>query len=189
MSGVLYLLLISLYWSVSGMRWVRRLPGVDYKDDYFRNGDRQIGIKLDTQYFWLWPWSNPMGGSKRDTYLKEWATLFFGRAVYSQQVLEEGVPVEIPMPEGTYHGTAKRYVASWKRPRWPKAKSLMRVEIDVPKGVAVPGKGDNEWDMDDDALFNQTSNSETIEEGVQTLIASAMRDRQRYGGGEHWRPE
>jgi hypothetical protein len=188
-SGVLHLLCASLYWSITGMRWVRRLPGVDYKGDYFYNGDRQIGIKLDKQYFWLWPWVNPWGGRKRDTYLKEWATLFFGRAKYSDRILEEGVPVEIVMPEATYQGTAKRYVATWKRPRWPKAKSLMRVEIEVPTGVPIPGKGENAYDMDDDAIFGTTANAETIEDGVKGLIASAMRDRKKYGGGEHWQPE
>ena len=128
-----------------------------------------------------------MGGSKRDTYLKEWATVFFGYPVYSQQVLEEGAPVEIRMPEGTYHGAAKRFIATWKRPRWPKAKSLMRVEIDVPEGIPFPDKGENEWDMDDDATFSITTNAETIEQGVDQLIADVMRERNKYGGPD-WHP-
>jgi len=192
LSGALHLLLLSLYWSVERARWVRRLPGVAWEGHTLfsgkRAGQREIGFSVDRERLWVYPWVHPDGGGRRRTVLVDWADLFLGRERYTQVVLEEGVRVEIVMPEGTYHGTASRHLATWKRPRWPWAKRLTRVEIDVPGGVPVPGKDENAWDIDDDAIFGTTVVAETIEAGVEKLIASAMRDRRRYGGGEDWRP-
>lgn len=192
LSGSVHLLLLSLYWSVERARWVCRLPGVTFMPRRFfqsNDGARTIGFSVDRERFWLYPWVHPDGGSQRHVYIKEWADLFCGYPVYSKQVLEEGVPVEIAMPERTYQGTARRYLARWKRPRWPWPKTLIRVDIDVAEpGIPIPGAGENDWDQDDQAISSTTTNANTIEQGVQNLIASAMRDRKRYGGGEDWRP-
>ena len=44
--------------------------------------------------------------------------LLLGKSHFNEVILRDRVPVEIPMPEGVYHGNARVERHTWKRPRW-----------------------------------------------------------------------
>jgi hypothetical protein len=57
------------------------------------------------------------------------------------------------MPEGKYPAHVKRERRTWKRPRWFTPLVREYWDVDVESGIRVPGKGENSWDCDDDAIF------------------------------------
>lgn len=98
----------------------------------------------------------------------------------------EPQPVIVPMPEGNYPGRAIREERVWKRKRWPWPSAKRAdywIEMDI--GVPVPGKGENSWDIDDDAVFG--TGGRTVPEAVANVTRSALRQRERYAGPD-WRP-
>lgn len=115
------------------------------------------------------------------------ADVIFGGANYSTTVIREEQTV-IPMPERSYPATVKIELARWKRPRWPFAKELLRGDVDIPGGVPVPGKGENSWDCDQDAIYGQTALAKSIDEAVANVVESALKSRRRYGG-KNWQPQ
>ena len=115
------------------------------------------------------------------------AETVFGQAKMTERVLMER-PVAIPMPEGVYVGHAKLVEATWRLPRWPRVwDRVRRVHIEVPQGIPVPGKGENSWDLDEDATYGFTTAARTIEQAVGTLVGDVLSDR-RHRAGENWRP-
>src|SRR5690606_25314615 len=80
-------------------------------------------------------------------------------------------------------GKASLYISTWKRPRWPFATRIRRVQIDMDKDEQIPvmGKGENSWDCGEDATYGITVAADTIEAGVAKLVESILRSRRRYG--------
>lgn len=165
-----------------------RLPFSLGRTEYrYMGSNRMIGVRVFDEKIWLSLWEDRDEWRAKDP---KWmrATIapfdiVFGRQKYETRVIEER-EVSIPMPEKLYPATAKRKVSSWTRPRWPwRPLSVRRsmIEIDVPGGVGVPGKGENSWDIDDDAIFSMSAAARTIEEGIGKLVASAMETRRRRG--------
>jgi hypothetical protein len=118
-----------------------------------------------------------------------WKRFVFGKTLYSDETLDER-DVVVPMPEGPYPGKARLYVSTWQRagwPWWPLTRRMTRCGIEVEAGIPVPGKGENSWDCDDDAMFSVTAPARTIEEGVAAVVGHALQKRQRYGGNR-WKP-
>ncbi len=98
----------------------------------------------------------------------------------------EPEPVIVPMPEGNYPGTIVREHRTWKRPRWPwpsQVRADYSVTMDV--GIPTPGKGENAWDCDDDAIFG--TGGSTRSEAIANVAAAALRQRERYAG-DGWTP-
>jgi hypothetical protein len=110
-----------------------------------------------------------------------------GRHVYSSSDISTE-PVEVPMPEKTYAGTVRMFESTWKRPRWPFVRRMVRADIEVKGGIPHPGKGENSWDCDDDATYSLTCQATTPEAAVAKMVESVLRDRRRYGG-RNWRPQ
>ena len=151
--------------------------------------DREIEISLHSGSLWWRFWTEPMSWSSS---IPKWrhgnlnfVDMLLGRDKCEHYPIEEH-DVLIPMPEGAYPATAKLEQWTWRRPRWF-ARSLKRVTIDIPKGVPVPGKGENSWDCGDDAIFGTTVQASSIAEGVGMLVGSALRTRIRYGGWSDWK--
>lgn len=95
----------------------------------------------------------------------------------------------VPMPERGYTGTCILRDDSWKRSRWFR-KTIRRAHIDMDEGeqIPVPGKGENAWDCDDDAIFGLTTPAHDVTEAVLAIQASAARTRERHGGRK-WTPK
>lgn len=168
-----------------------RFIGMDWKtvrDKGSFNWARRIGIDIRLPVIIIYPWCHPTDWSrnKRNSIYINLKDAVLGRKKYSEGPATSK-EIIINMPEGDYQGTYKKYVAHWKRPRWPIIDSVARVEIDIPEGIPFPGKGENSWDCGDDACFGITVSAKTIDEAVSKLIQSVIRDREHYGGAS-WTP-
>lgn len=176
---------LSLYFGLEGpfARALLDALGVNRKKN--REWEFFIGSTDDWHAHWNLgfnphEWRSSDGWKHRGVFLKD---VILGKAAHSERILEER-DVLIPMPEGSYDAHVKLTEGTWKRSRWPIPLRVIRTEIDVPKGIQKPGKGENSWDCGDDAAFGLTCPARSIEEGVGKLVGSVLRDRVRYGGRE-----
>ncbi len=136
-------------------------------------------------------WRDPWGGW--DHTVPRWRDgsfhpidAIFGRPICTRTTKERR-EVVVPMPERPYEATAELVEFSWKRPRFPWSKKMLRVSIDIPGGIPHSGKGENSWDCGDDGTFSITTGKcHSIPEGVGVLVGSCLRDRVRYGGWGEW---
>lgn len=128
----------------------------------------------------LWPgWHGRLRPRLRDRAL--------GKLEHSEDELRV-VETVIPMPEGNYPATVRLTRAMWRRRRWPLSRRVVlrgHVEMKVP--IPVPGKGENSWDIDDDAHYGVTCPARSVSEAVSAVAQGALRDRERYAG-PNWRP-
>lgn len=175
--------LLSLFISVTGWRWVRHLPGVDYRG--WQTGTRELSLTVHDNALRVTLWDDP------DKYPRRGFTLhfddfFLGRAKYSETKIDAGV-TGVTMPEGTYRATYELFVSQWKRPRWPWPERVRRGRIAVKNGVPVPGKWDSDFAEDEDAIMDMTAKVETVDALVAAFRESVERDRQHYGGPD-WKP-
>jgi len=154
-------------------------------------GERETGISIHDWKVWFEFWQPTMEWKSRTPWYRNFAfgpiDFLLGDHKYSEKPLYEE-DVEIPMPEKTYSGTVKIYESSWKRPRWPWTKRIVRSTISVEKGIPHPGKGENSWDCGEDATYGLTSCAKTPQEAIVAMIESVMRDRKRYGH-VGWKPQ
>lgn len=104
--------------------------------------------------------------------------LIGGKTRYTCEVVAEGLPCTVPMPEGVYAATAKVERRTWKRPRWFRSVDTS-VWLEIPKGIPHAGKGENSWDCGDDGLFGIGGSS--VEDAIRRAQESVTRRRQRYG--------
>lgn len=99
--------------------------------------------------------------------------------------------VAVRMPEGAYHATTKVERVRWNRRLW-NGPWLWRGSIEVPGGIPLPGKGENSWDCDDDAVYGCSFAVEedppSPHELANRLALDALRTRVRHGGGTDWTP-
>ncbi|HEU5276809.1 MAG TPA: hypothetical protein VFU97_24345 [Xanthobacteraceae bacterium] len=154
---------------------------------------REFRISIHDWAIWWNLWTDNNGWSSKMPWYRNGSfhpvDIFFGKARYSDETVEER-EVLVPMPERTYRGTAKLQIASWKRARWPFAKRIRRVDIEMAKGEQIPhpGKGENSWDCGEDATFGLCGPARSIEDGIGNLVASVLTSRRKYGGTD-WKPE
>lgn len=128
----------------------------------------------------------------RDIKRNKQVTLFrgdwiLGNPRYSLDVLEAGIPIVVDVGQwdgDSYRGTAKHTRRSTKR-RFS-TKTWTAYEIDMEQGIPFPGKGENSWDQDDDAIFG--FGGATIETAIEHIVADTLRARARHGG-PNWRPQ
>jgi hypothetical protein len=116
--------------------------------------------------------------------------LLMGHNDYKSEVIETH-PALVTMPEGHYPGTVTINRATWTRRRWPFSlypKVRVDSRIEVPGGVPVPGKGENSYDCDEDAICSTGSSTPTVAAAVAQITKSALETRERYGG-KNWLPE
>ena len=97
------------------------------------------------------------------------------------------------MPEGKYPAHVKRERRTWKRPRWFTPLVRGYWDVDVESGIPVPGKGENSWDCDDDAIFASSfsvNKAETAYMAGKCVAMDALRPAigTRALVGYRWRP-
>lgn len=155
--------------------------------------DRDLSLRVFDGGIWWHIWTPAMEWSRktprwRDGNFKP-ADFLLGRRHYSDVTLDEHKNVNIAMREATYTADVRLYLATWKRPRWPFSEQVYRADIELEKGIPIPGKGENSWDLDDNALFGTTCPAKTLGEAIEAIRESAYRSRERYGGSRNWTPE
>lgn len=162
-----------------------------------RYGTRELGFSFHDGSLWWCLWMNIHEWHHKDA---KWRRghfdpldFFFGRDKHSSRDLET-VEAEITLPEGAYPLRITFNEHTWTRKRWPTRTHIWRqsrgcnIEVLPQGGIPIPGKGENSWDLDDDAIFEMSCPATTVEEAVTRLRASVERDRQRHGG-PGWLPE
>lgn len=177
---------ISFLFSVDRFPLLLRLPGVKWQDGapYSAGlGRRSIGFNVRLDSLWIYPWINreqhmPISFNIND--------FLFGR-VRTERIGLTEERVLMAFPEGYYLATVEMYTTVWRRPRWPLVHSERRATVTVSEGVPLPGKGENDYDCDDDALHSSTSPAATLEDAVAAFRNSVLEARERYGS-EDWKP-
>lgn len=160
-------------------------------NEWLPREERETGICLfeDHLSFSFWRddcgWGKSWRGFYKGVFLMD---LLFGGTEYEKTPVAQK-KIEVYFPEGTYEGTAETYLAAWTRPRafWWKKQSH-RVELKFPQGIPIPGKGENGYDLEDDASFGVTMSADTIEEAAQEFIKDIQQARIKYGGSQ-WYPQ
>jgi len=179
---------VALYWGVelpfrgAVHRFLDSLVNpTDMSDKY---GAREFSLQVHDWAIWWSVWTDPNGWSSKRPRWRNGAfhvlDALLGKAKHSSVELKR-VSVVVPMPEGVYGGECALTEDTWQRPRWF-AKRLRRATVEMREPIPFPGKGENDWDCGEDALYGLTAPASTVAEAVAATAASALRSRERYGG-------
>lgn len=133
---------------------------------------------LDGHWSSKWPWWRSWSITKNTV---------FGRIRSETDEGESGM-TRVPLPEGNYNAmwrveTHRTYYVGWLgkiRDRILGPATWTSVNLDIPGGIPVEGKGENSYDCGMDAVFG--TSGKTVEEAVGNCVRSVLRSRQRYGG-------
>lgn len=180
------LVLFSLYLGFSSIL-LKKLVNLFIKD----YTSRTISLRVFGGALWWDCWAPTDSWSSNEPWWMRWVwhplDTLFGKMKHSEEELSKTETV-IPMPEGIYPCVVTMKLETWKRPRlsWPSTK-IRRAHVECEKGVPFPGKGENSWDCGDDALHGSCFPANTVEEGIGGFVASALRNRRRYGGSVNWK--
>lgn len=155
-------------------------------EGFHRMPERELSISWHSGSIWLhllsdrWEWKR---GDRRVQVLHVWDWLL-GNVRYSTRDLEQRAVV-LGLPERDYSATARLFMSTWKRPRWF-ARRIMRIDIDIPDGLPIPGKGENSWDCEDDAIFGHTAPATSIRQGCENLVLGVLKTRLKRQGSVRW---
>lgn len=157
------------------------------------HGDRESGIRIFDNAIWIDFWSRRNEWRSKDPFWLKGITihpidLLLGKGKYGERYLAGEHYAEVEMPEGNYPAKIAFFENEYKRPRWPIIRRTRGAKIKMFKPVPIPGKGENSWDCEDDAIYSMYCPAETVEDAIAAVSASVMRKRERYGGKE-WLPE
>jgi hypothetical protein len=100
----------------------------------------------------------------------------------------------IHLAEGPYVLSLRKSESTWKRPRWPataRSRSYEWAVVSNPEGrtgLPVPGKGENSYDCDEDAVFGGSIPARNADEACGRIVGSVMHDRARRAG-PGWTPD
>lgn len=162
--------------SIGSLPIVRKLPGVRYNGKY-GSGARELRLSW-RPWSWHWNiWTYPHISKSwwRDSSF-DLVDFLLGAEKHSE-VRGEKQAITVVMPEGEYHGTVEFINRSWKRPRWPTVRHRTDANIEMANPIPVPGDGENSWDCDDDAIYGGNYPATTMQEAIDAIRASALRQR------------
>jgi hypothetical protein len=154
---------------------------VKHRELSFRVSDWAIWWRL-----WADPWSWEHDRPKWRDGSFHLDDFILGKRCYSEQTISE-VETVVPMPERAYPATVRLFLSTWSRPRWF-ATELVRADVKVDGGIPYPGKGENSWDMGDDATYGLMCPARTVEEAVAAMVEAVLSSRRKYGGSVNWQP-
>jgi hypothetical protein len=151
---------------------------------------RHYGISLFEEYISIEFHRDDFGysdGWKGYHKMIDWKTILFGKLKY--ECREAGRYLNhVEMPEGNYPCEIIHYEATWTRPRLLRPIEANRFEVipDIP--IPEPGKGENSWDIGDDALHSITVTADSIKEALKITADSVIQTRIKRAG-ENWVPD
>lgn len=162
-------------------KWARKISKYGH--------ERVSGISFHDGYIWLDLWRDEYGYSNwQGLHLSfNVPDFIFGKTKYSDRELTRQTRT-VSFEEGDYEVEVVIKERTWKRPR--KLFPLITVDADITPTtpIPIPGKGENSWDCDEDAVYAlSTSEAKTVDDAIAYFKESVLRDRRRYGG-EKWVP-
>lgn len=145
---------------------------------------RESGISVSDWTIRLQPWSKSMEWCAADPWWVRGVSFdlkrLLGRQQYTKEIVKDGIPIQIPMPEGCYRAVATFERCTWKRPLWF-ASTRLYTTVDVPKGIPFMGKGENSWDCGDDGLYGYSVQGHDLDKAAAHGCESVLKSRRRYG--------
>lgn len=164
----------------------------------WQDSGRDIGFRIHDGSVWWSVWRGMDDDHQREQWpwdgrgwlfvwpVSEW---LFGRETYEPGPVEVEELLDVVMPEGRYPATVR--LRRVTRSNWFRLTNKWRAEIDVPGGIPVPGKGENSWDCDDDAVHGssgpEADEAPTTREVAVDLAMSCLQKRARYAALD-WAP-
>lgn len=173
---------IAIYHLFNVFLTITGLPFVKSKTIYDER--RQVGIKFHSKTLWVNFWGDPTGWGPDRQKSFNVERFVFGRTSYSEENASDEQELIIKMPEGDYNATVKFYDAVWRFKRFRKPKRVRRADIEFDENNLIwfAGKGENSWDLDDDAIHEMTmSDVYTVEDVQKRLYEHIMKRRKQYG--------
>lgn len=156
-----------------------------------RKDEREIGVSWFDGSLWISLWNNPNKWNRRDPWWQHISIdvprLLFGPFTYTSTRLEEGESVARYAEPTIYKVKWVKTLDVWKRPRWF-AKRVIRFHLDMEPPIPIPGKGESDWDLGEDAIWSLTLAADAVGEALHYLDRDVERIRRRYGGTD-WLPE
>lgn len=162
---------------------------------------REVRLAVHDGCVWWSGWSNPNEWRSDEPWYRRGSFSFvdalFGKQTVSKTVVREPEMVTIPMPEGLYNAKSTIEEYTYSRPRWfSKHKTMASVTMDPRehtsfKPIPIPGKGENSYDIDEDAVYSMSSTVEPNahhHDAVAEVVRSVLKTRWQRGG-KNWRPE
>lgn len=111
-----------------------------------------------------------------------------GKVKYTKETVKAFETV-IPLPEGNYSAKGETYQQTWVRPRWPFSRRVVTgTELKPDTPIPVPGKGENSWDIGDDAIYSSSCGGQGTADAVGSFVATVTRSRLNYAGPS-WVPD
>lgn len=166
--------------------------------DFYKHAAGEFGVEFytcDGSWVLRGGFNSPDDGhwpNKRAFYI-DLKDLLLGKAVYTEGA---GQPVTrtIHLAEGAYELRLTPLDSTWKRPRWPWAAKAHRYSWEVVRGadgrtgLPVPGKGENSYDCDEDAISGGTFRASNPDDAAGQIVGDVMHDRARRASPT-WMPE
>lgn len=158
-----------------------------------RIGHRQFRIAThDGAFWWETPLADPNGGPSDEPWYVRGSIhvvdLLLGKPETKVIKTEGPTRVEINMPEGVYTGTCEIERRLIGRSRWfSTPQTIARIGLDAPHGIPFPGKGENSYDLDDDAIYTFSTEARSPADAVGQLVGRVLHLRWSRGG-KSWRP-
>lgn len=153
-------------WGSRPIKWINNLPGFGGRAGMtYKDHNHWHGFQVNFHYL------NFLLGSER----------------HSERLIGEPVERMLELhPDTTWLGrsyslTIQMKEHSWKRPRWFTTTRRIRADVKCNPPIPIPGKGESEWDLDDDALHGGLFTALSPEEAVQAVKRSVIETREKYG--------
>lgn len=170
------------------------LPKSRFKETKYRDETiliskeaREIGISIYDGVLRLALWGKTDSWSSDDPRWQvtrwDFKDALLGKPKFESRLLDT-YSVLIPLPEKSYHAKLEMREDTWRR-RWTKSK-ITRAYIEIPGGIPIPGKGENSWDISDDAICGNCLPSDTPIQAIMDTAKSIMIRRERYGNNPEW---
>jgi hypothetical protein len=151
--------------------------------------EREYGWKFHHGTLWLLGGRSPDESSRDDPWWWEQTVdlkrLLFGRIRHEKRELGEHRAV-VSLPEGDYPVTVVLTESRWwsERPLLGRfvSRRMRRAEVTPDTPIPEPGKGENAYDIEDDAMQSLSTPAETVQEALDAVLETVMETRWRHGG-------
>ena len=161
-----------------------RVTGVSFFEDMLTFSLWSNVNEFSTRAIKTWPWLDT--GWRKSFFVWD---LLFGEWERESRIVARTTSAVV-MPEGDYACTVELRNVSRRRAYGWRAESWTEATVTFPEDqpLPIPGKGENDYDCGQDAIYSHTQSASSVSEAIEQARQSALETRRRYGG-PNWRPE
>jgi hypothetical protein len=172
--------LFAFWFGVEGLLPYKWLP---------RDWGRTTGIKLYEEYLWIDIWRDDSGWTEQKKWQHisiNWKRILFGRDRLTKTDLATEY-LEVVLPEGRYKAKVNITQFKWTFKRFKKPLVIIRSDVQPEIPIPIPGKGENSWDIDDDAIYSFSTAISNPHYAAEALAKDVMETRRKRAGYD-WMP-